>query len=54
MNLLCKILLWSCLCRVSATPVQARQAAPAGGAMKPRNVLHPSDAVFCFAPRSAT
>jgi hypothetical protein len=54
MNLLCKILLWSCLCRVLATPVQAQQTGRAEGAMKPRKVLYPSDTVFCFNPGSAT
>jgi len=33
MNLLCKILLWSCLCCVLAAPVQAQQAGQAEGAM---------------------
>jgi hypothetical protein len=54
MNLLCKILLWSCLCRVLATPVQARQTGHTEGAMKPRDVRYPSDAVLCFSLGSAT
>jgi hypothetical protein len=51
MNLLCKILLWSCLRRVLATPVQAQHTE---GAMKPRHVLYPSDTVLCFTLGSAT
>jgi hypothetical protein len=54
MNLLCKILLWSCLSRVLATPVQAQQTGRIEIAMKPRKVLYPSDTVFCFNLRSAT
>jgi hypothetical protein len=54
MNLLCKVLLWSCFCRVLATPVQAQQTGQTERAMKPRNVLYPSDIVFCFTLGSAT
>jgi hypothetical protein len=54
MNLLCKILLWSCLSRVLATPVQAQQTGRIEIAMKPRKALYPSDTVFCINLRSAT
>jgi hypothetical protein len=54
MNLLCKILLWSCLCRLLATPMQAQQAGRTEGAMKPRKVFYPSGTVFCFNAGSAT
>ncbi|MDB5514190.1 MAG: hypothetical protein JWQ17_948 [Tardiphaga sp.] len=54
MNLLCKVLLWSCLCRVLATPVQAQQTGQTERAMKLRKALYPSDTVFRFNPGSAT
>lgn len=54
MNLLCKILLWSCLCRVLATPVQAQQTGRIEIAMNPRKVLYPSATIFCFNLGSAT
>jgi hypothetical protein len=54
MNLLCKVLLWSFLCRILATPVQVQQTGQARRAMKPRGASYPSDAVFCFTLGSAT
>jgi hypothetical protein len=54
MNLLGKVLLWSFLCRVLATPARTQQTGLAGIAMKPRNVFNPSNAAFGFTRRSAT
>jgi hypothetical protein len=49
MNLLCSLLVWSCLSCLLAMPVRAHLCAPS-----PPNVSHASDSVFCFALGGAT